>query len=323
MKTLPDILFYLSMLLFVALGIYSQFYFLAVLAGGILISILLVKIYASYWNAERVRKQSNDKVSKVLTKKYKAAKNNRSMPFKVGLFIALAAVFSAFTYTSSPTTDDYDPPIDLTEKQEVIEVIREIRFEPPPPPVIIKKVEPQKVPPKVTTSIVIVPDTQPEPRVAPKFITPSTPIESIIQPRKEKTVMIIPKREPPKKAHDPLKIDHMPRFPGCEDDNMSNLELKQCADAALKQFLTRNVRYPYIAREKGIEGRVGISFIITESGEISNVQVVRDPGAALGYYGLGDEVTRVAQKMPQWIPGKQSGKAVKVKFQGTVMFKLQ
>lgn len=88
--------------------------------------------------------------------------------------------------------------------------------------------------------------------------------------------------------------------------------------AELNKFLSDNIRYPVIAQENGIQGRVIIRFVVSKTGEISDVQVMRgvDPS-------LDKEAVRVVQSMPKWIPGRQRGQAVPVYFTLPVVFRLQ
>ncbi len=88
-------------------------------------------------------------------------------------------------------------------------------------------------------------------------------------------------------------------------------------DAALMKYLNKNVKYPVIAEENGIQGRVVINFIVECDGSITNVKVTRsvDPS-------LDKEAARVIKSMPKWNPGKQNGSAVRVKFTLPVTFRL-
>ena len=99
-------------------------------------------------------------------------------------------------------------------------------------------------------------------------------------------------------------VEVMPRFPGGEQKMM--------------EFISKNIEYPQIAQDSGIQGRVFVSFIIESDGSVSNVKLLRGIGG-----GCDEEAMRVVQAMPRWIPGKQRGKAVRVSYQIPVMFKLQ
>ena len=86
----------------------------------------------------------------------------------------------------------------------------------------------------------------------------------------------------------------------------------------LIQYLNSHVKYPVVAQENGIQGRVTISFVVERDGSITDVKVARsvDPS-------LDKEAARVVSSMPRWTPGKQNGSAVRVKFNVPVVFKLQ
>lgn len=99
-------------------------------------------------------------------------------------------------------------------------------------------------------------------------------------------------------------VEQMPSFPGGEK--------------ALLEYLGNNIKYPVVAQENGVQGRVVVSFVVERDGSITDVRVVRsvDPS-------LDKEATRVVKSMPKWIPGKQNGSAVRVKYTVPVSFKLQ
>ena len=85
----------------------------------------------------------------------------------------------------------------------------------------------------------------------------------------------------------------------------------------LSKFLRSNLKYPLTARENGIEGKIFVSFIVEENGNISKVNILRGIGG-----GCDEEAKRVIESMPDWIPGKQRGKAVKVQFNMPIVFRL-
>ena len=112
--------------------------------------------------------------------------------------------------------------------------------------------------------------------------------------------------EPPKEDENKVfdVVEEQPSFPG--------------GQGALMQWLRDNIKYPVIAAENGIEGRVIVQFVVSKSGSISNVNVVRgvDPS-------LDKEAVRVVSNMPNWTPGKQNGTTVNVRYTLPVTFKLQ
>lgn len=98
-------------------------------------------------------------------------------------------------------------------------------------------------------------------------------------------------------------VEQMPQFPGGEEELMT--------------FIKKNLRYPAIASENGIEGRVTIRFVVSKTGEVTNIEVLRglDPSC-------DKEAIRVVKAMPKWIPGKQNGKTVQVYFTLPITFKM-
>ena len=99
-------------------------------------------------------------------------------------------------------------------------------------------------------------------------------------------------------------VEEMPSFPG--------------GSAALMSYLSSNTKYPVVAQENGVQGRVIVSFVVERDGSISDVKVARsvDPS-------LDREAQRVVKSMPKWKPGKQNGSAVRVKYTVPVVFRLQ
>ncbi len=112
-------------------------------------------------------------------------------------------------------------------------------------------------------------------------------------------------------------VEEMPRYPGCEQKAIGKSEMKECSKKEMLEFVYSNLKYPKIAKDNGVEGRVILQFVVAKNGDIENVRVLRDPGA-----GCGKEAERVVNMMPKWIPGKQRGRVVKVQYTLPVSFKL-
>ena len=98
-------------------------------------------------------------------------------------------------------------------------------------------------------------------------------------------------------------VDQMPQFPGGHEK--------------LKEFIEKNKRYPKSLQDRGIQGRVVVTFVVKKTGRISHAKVVRGVDPA-----LDKEALRVVRKMPRWIPGKMGGKNVDVKYTIPVDFRL-
>lgn len=114
--------------------------------------------------------------------------------------------------------------------------------------------------------------------------------------------VVVQAKEEPEKVFD--MVEQMPTFPG--------------GDAALMKYIADNLRYPAIAQENGVQGRVICQFVVGKDGHVRDVVVVRtlDPSC-------DKEAIRVLSKMPKWIPGKQNGKEVAVKYTVPIVFRLQ
>ena len=99
-------------------------------------------------------------------------------------------------------------------------------------------------------------------------------------------------------------VETMPMYPGGED--------------SLFAFLGRNMKYPVVAQELGIQGRVVARFVVQKNGKVGNVEIIRsvDPGC-------DKEVIRLVNSMPKWTPGRQNGKLVPVWYTLPIVFKLQ
>ena len=99
-------------------------------------------------------------------------------------------------------------------------------------------------------------------------------------------------------------VEEMPKFPG--------------GDAELLKFIAKSIKYPVIAQENGIQGRVICAFVVNRDGSVVDAEVLRgvDPS-------LDKEALRVIGTMPKWTPGKQRGKPVRVKYTVPITFRLQ
>ena len=117
---------------------------------------------------------------------------------------------------------------------------------------------------------------------------------------------VIAEPEPPKVEETKVfdVVEEMPQFPG--------------GQAALLEYLAKNIKYPVVAEENGVQGRVIVTFVVERDGSITDVKVVKsvDPS-------LDKEAARVVKSMPKWQPGKQNGSAVRVKYTVPVQFRLQ
>lgn len=110
-------------------------------------------------------------------------------------------------------------------------------------------------------------------------------------------------------------IEDVPIFPGCE--GVPKSQRRDCFQEKINKHVHKNFRYPEIAQDLGIQGKVFVQFVIEKDGQISSIQM-RGPDKT-----LEKEAHRIISKLPQMTPGKQRGRAVRVPFSIPIVFRLQ
>jgi len=110
-------------------------------------------------------------------------------------------------------------------------------------------------------------------------------------------------------------IEDVPVFPGCE--RVAKTKRRECFQEKINIHIRKNFRYPVIAQEMGIQGRVYVNFIISRDGSIIDIRM-RGPDK-----NLEKEAERIISKLPKMIPGKQRGRPVRVPFSIPITFRLQ
>ena len=114
----------------------------------------------------------------------------------------------------------------------------------------------------------------------------------------------------------------MPRFPGCEMEDMSLDERKACAHKKLMNYIQKDLNYPSEAKENNIGGYVMVSFVVTKDGQIEDPKVIKSLG-----YGADEEALRVVRSMndleDDWIPGvNENGSPVNVRYKLPIQFRM-
>ena len=104
-------------------------------------------------------------------------------------------------------------------------------------------------------------------------------------------------------------VEDMPMFKGCSDD--------LCTQGEILKYIARNTKYPAIAKENNITGRVFVGFVVDKTGSVTGVKILR----GVDKY-LDAEALRVVKSMPKFSPGRQRGKPVKVQYNIPITFKL-
>ena len=237
-------------------------------------------------------------------------RRNRALHFQIGLCISLLAAIFTLNFTVYPeevVETTYELPVDDFDF-EVARTAHQKPTPPPPPP------EPRFENIKEVDDFPEI--DAPEPSLKTEI---EVPIEPNVVFKKKKALPPPPPPPPmPKpKVKEVWKIvEEMPRFGECE--GLSNeSERRTCSDKNILQYIHSKLKYPSLARENGVEGNVVVSFVIDEEGKFTKPKILRDIGA-----GCGDEVLRVLNEMPNWSPGKQRGRNVKVQFNVPIRFQL-
>jgi len=117
-------------------------------------------------------------------------------------------------------------------------------------------------------------------------------------------------------------VEEMPRFPGCENNELNTRKKEECAKEKMMEYIEDNLNYPKEALDKEVEGMAVIQFTIWKDSTIKNIKLVRDLGA-----GTGEEAVRIVESMKKmdkkWRPGQQRERPVNVQYTLPVKFKLE
>lgn len=226
-----------------------------------------------------------------LKKSPKASLEDKKVFFlMIGFVIVLSFIYIGLEWTQSEVAvydiSNYDFLVE--DELEVVQTTQEQTPLPPLPPPVPEVVEVLNVVEnnKVTASIDV--NTEDDKNKIVEII--AAPAATAITEEEDQVVFQV--------------VETMPSFPG--------------GDIELFRFLSENIKYPAIAQENAIQGRVICQFIVNKDGAIVDVEIVRsvDPS-------LDKEALRVIKAMPKWSPGKQRGRSVRVKYTLPINFKLQ
>ena len=225
---------------------------------------------------------------------------NSSLYFLIGLCLFLFISWQAIEWkTYEKSVFDYESLTVQEEEEEEIPIINQPDLPPPPPPPPVAQ---------APTEIEIVED---EKEVEETIIESSeTTKDEIIEVERLEIEEEVEEIDVPFAV-----IEDVPVYPGCE--NVEKDQLRTCFQDKINKHILKNFRYPEIAQEMGIQGRVYVNFVISKEGNITNVKM-RGPDK-----NLEKEAHRIISLLPNITPGKQRGKPVNVPFSITIVFKLQ
>jgi len=218
--------------------------------------------------------------------------NKRLTYVLVGLVFALSALYVAFEWTESDiVVAEITDEIVADAEEEMIDNTTQEEETPPPP-------EPEELPEEITDEFTVVEDDKKVDAVEFKSEDDQNTKVEI----RQAPVVVEVEEEEEDKIFD--VVEENPEFPG--------------GMQALNRYFRDNVRYPVMAQEMNIQGKVLVKFTVWKDGSIRDAQVVRSADKS-----LDQEAIRLVSRMPKWKPGKQRGKAVNCKFTVPVTFKLQ
>lgn len=215
--------------------------------------------------------------------------SKKTVFLQIGLVVVLSLVLVAFEWTSTDVNVDFSlQDEDIEVEEEIIPITRQEEVKPPPPP-----------PPPAVADILNIVEDDVELDEELEIMDTEMSQDDIVdfsnmvfeeETRDEGEIFMI--------------VEEMPEFPGGSE--------------ALQKYLAQSVRYPVIAQENGIQGRVYIQFVINQNGEVTNATILRgvDPS-------LDREALRVVEAMPKWKPGKQRNRPVRVSYTVPINFVLQ
>lgn len=209
---------------------------------------------------------------------------------QIGLVVVLSLVLIAFEWTSTDVNVDLEAAEEeVAVEEEIIPITRQEEVKPPPPP-----------PPPAVADILNIVEDDVELDLELEIMDTEMNQDAMV----DFTAVYEVPEETREDGEIFMIVEEMPEFPGGEGE--------------LQKYLASSVRYPVIAQENGIQGRVYIQFVINQRGEVTNVAILRgvDPS-------LDREAVRVVEAMPKWKPGKQRNRPVRVSYTVPINFVLQ
>lgn len=215
--------------------------------------------------------------------------NKKGLFLEIGLIVALLAVIAAFLYTPKEyrieKVDNNSGPVE----EEITEITRN---EQKPPE------QPQKVEVKVFNDILDIVTNDAK-------ITTDISFEDFADDLEITTQVVEVEEEEIEDDQPFIKVEKMPSFQGGDLNKFRN-------------WVQERVRYPQIAQENGVSGKVVLSFVVEKDGTLTNIEVLQSPDRS-----LADEAVRVLKTSPKWEPGQQRNQPVRVKYTLPVDFRIQ
>ncbi|MCB8963860.1 MAG: energy transducer TonB [Bacteroidales bacterium] len=217
--------------------------------------------------------------------------NKKSIFFEIGLAVTLLIVLLAFEWTSTETVNVEIAQVqEVKMEEEMVDVTHQDEIKQPEPPKVVQ----------VTDVIKIVDDNV-------NIKDNSDIFDSDFKEDAAVKIVEFTEQEEEVEEYTPfVVVEEMPSFgPGGLEEFRNN-------------YVQKNLKYPDVAAENGIQGKVYINFVVEPDGRVTNVKVIRGVDPI-----LDKEAARVVASSPRWKPGKQRGKPVRVQFNIPIIFVLQ
>lgn len=217
--------------------------------------------------------------------------NKRSMFLQIGFVVAIGLSLFAFEYNfgEEKETQDFATKTVIAE-EEIVQTNQQEQ----------QQQQPEVAPQQIISDVL---------KIVRNDVKVSNELDLSMEDTKEAAPITIPtvsKKEEVVEEEEPfLVVEDMPTFNGKE------------AAIGFREYVGKNLKYPDVAQENGIQGTVFISFVVEPTGSVTNVKVLRGVDPA-----LDKEAIRIVQSSPKWSPGKQRGKSVRVSFTFPIKFQL-
>ena len=212
----------------------------------------------------------------------------RGTSLMIGLIISLSIMFVALEWTHKDEVDNEEPIAAVNfVPEDMIPITLPEKKTVPPPPAAVTKAEVIEI---VDDDADIDDDILASPEDNDKWLDPQEYDIPIYEPEPEPDEIL------------PF-VEDQPEFPG--------------GTAALMEYLRKNIKYPAICRENNIQGRVVVTFVVNKDGSIVDIEIARGVNPS-----LDKEAVRVISQMPNWKPGYQLGRPVRVRYSLPVNFRL-
>ncbi|PVX52643.1 outer membrane transport energization protein TonB [Balneicella halophila] len=214
----------------------------------------------------------------------------RTLFLEIGLVAALLFVWAMFEWSVEPEkVDEVKYAMDQELEEDIVITRQDVPPPPPPPP-----------PPKQQQVIDVIEVTEEKLDVKDEIqVDAEADVEEVVEVQE-----IEEEEEVIEEQKVFVRVEKMPEYPGGTKE--------------LLKYLAKNIKYPQIAADNGIQGKVYLKFVVEKDGKVGDVQVLRSPDKL-----LEKEAVRVVKTLPKFSPGMQRGKPVRVWYQVPVTFKLQ